>query len=69
MPKWPDSSTFLAGMALVVLGMLALLMVFFTVPSPNEKYLIFILGALSGALTVGGGKKVADSFNVEKPKE
>ena len=37
--------------ALAVMGTLAILLVFFPVPGPNEKYLIFILGALAGVVT------------------
>lgn len=57
----PPSQSVLAGIAMLILGGLSFLMVFFAVPAANHDFLVFILGALSGALTVGGAAKIASS--------
>lgn len=49
-----SAQTILAFVALIFLGAIALLMIFFTVPSSNEKLIIFCLGALAGAITTTG---------------
>jgi hypothetical protein len=43
-------------MALSILGVLAGLLVFFTVPRENQQIVTFIAGAISGAITVAGGR-------------
>jgi hypothetical protein len=58
----------LSGMALVVIGVLAFLLVFFEVPQPNKDLIIYALGALSGALTVGG-VKLADKVVTSRSQE
>jgi len=58
----PSAQAFLAGAALFIMGALALIMAFHPVPQINHDYLIFILGGLAGALTVGGGAKLADKI-------
>jgi hypothetical protein len=58
----PTMQELLAGLALVILGALAGAMMVMPIPSVNATSLTFILGALSGALTVTGGAKVADKI-------
>jgi hypothetical protein len=63
-----NAHNILSGAALVIIGLLALLLVFFEVPQPNKDLIIYALGALSGALTVGGVKladKVVNSRSHE----
>lgn len=52
--------TILAGMALLIMGVLSGALIFHAVPQPNQQLVTFALGAISGALTVGGAQKVAD---------
>jgi hypothetical protein len=49
-------------MALLILGGLAFCFAFFGVPKENHDFIIYVLGALSGALTVGSGRKLADKI-------
>ena len=56
----PSAQTALAGIALVILGVLGGCMVFTTIPAQNSTLLGMIVGALAGALTVGGGQKIAE---------
>lgn len=59
----PNAEQVLATIALFVLAILSFLLVFFTVPASNKELITFVLGAISGALTFGGGgKKIADKF-------
>jgi outer membrane lipoprotein SlyB len=58
----PQAQTVLAAAAMAILGVLAGLMMFFSVPAPNATSLTFILGAIAGALSVGGGSKIADKL-------
>ncbi len=58
----PSGQTVLAAVALVLLGALALVMVFWPVPNSNHDYMLILLGALAGALTVQGGSKIADKL-------
>lgn len=52
----PSADRVLSAMALFGILLLSVLLTFNT-PSPTSKELLFILiGALAGALTVGGGK-------------
>ncbi len=54
--------TWLAGVAMVIIGLLAGCLVFHAVPQGNQQLVPFALGALSGALTVGGGTRAADKI-------
>ncbi len=65
----PQAQALLAGIALVMLGLLAGCMVFVAVPQGNQQLVTFALGALAGALTVSGAAKVGASANVEPPQE
>ena len=56
----PSAQSALAGIALVILGVLGGCMVFTTIPAQNSTLLGMIVGALAGALTVSGGQKIAD---------
>jgi hypothetical protein len=56
----PQAQTVLALLALLMTGVLAGLLVFHAVPAENKELVTFALGALSGALTVGGASKLAD---------
>lgn len=58
MKNLPSAQVILAGLALIFMGALALLLVFKPVPQPNHDYLIFILGALAGAITMSGAAKI-----------
>ncbi len=55
-----NAQTLLAGLAMIFVGAMGLLMIWHSVPPANHDFLVFILGALSGALTVGGANKIAD---------
>lgn len=55
----PPAQTILASIAMIILGTLAVMMVWHAVPAANHDFLVFILGALSGALTVGGASRIA----------
>ena len=55
----------LAFVALVLIGVLVIVLVFHAVPQENQQLVTFVLGALSGALTVGGAKKVADKVSTQ----
>ena len=52
----------LAGIALIILGFLSVVMTFEVVPAANHDYMLIMLGALAGALTVSGGQKIADKI-------
>lgn len=58
----PSADTVSAWIALLVLAVLAFLLVFNPVPLSNKELITFVLGAISGALTMGGGRKVADKI-------
>lgn len=50
-------------LALSILGVLAVLLVFFSVPRENQQIVTFIAGAISGAITVAGGRVAASRLN------
>ena len=54
-----NSQTILAAIALVGLIGLSFMFAFRAVPAANHDFMTYALGALSGALTVGGASKVA----------
>ncbi len=62
MSNLPSSQTALAVIALLIMGALALVMAFAVVPKENHDYMLILLGALAGALTVQGGGKIADKL-------
>lgn len=45
-------------MALLFLGVIGLILTHCPIPQVNHDYIIYILGALSGAITVGGPRAV-----------
>ena len=59
----PTIQEALAGVALVILGGLGLMLMFVSIPQVNSTSFTFILGALSGAITAGGGQKLAAALN------
>ena len=61
MPR-PTFQELLAGAALLILGGLGFFLLFEQVPQVNSTSFTFILGALSGAITAGGGQKVAQAL-------
>lgn len=61
----PSAEALLAFFAMTLLGVLAGLLIFHAVPPTNHDMIVFILGTISGAITIGGIKKVAD--NITKP--
>lgn len=58
----PQTQAILAGVALVILGVLTACLIFVPVPQGNQQLVTFALGALSGALTVSGAARVADKI-------
>lgn len=69
MPKLPtpSSQAFLAGCALFFIGSMGLLMCFHEVPRSNHDFLVFILGALSGATTAAGVIKGNEALSAPRP--
>lgn len=59
----PQAQTVLAGIAMMILGVMGIIMEFFRVPEGNNDHITYVLGALSGALTVGGVSKVAQAVH------
>jgi hypothetical protein len=58
----PQAQALLAGLALVMLGLLAGCLVFVAVPQANQQLVTFALGALAGATTIGGAGHLAGSL-------
>ena len=58
----PTAQECLAGIAVIIMGVLAGFMAFSVVPPQNHDYILIILGALGGAMGVTGGAKVADKI-------
>lgn len=58
----PSASTILACLALLIMGIVTVALIFFAVPPGNSQLVTFSLGAIAGALTVGGANKVADKI-------
>jgi hypothetical protein len=58
----PNAQTMLAAVALLIMGLLSGALIFHAVPQGNMQLVTFALGAISGALTVGGGAKLADKI-------
>ena len=52
----------LSAVALVFLGVLGGMMLFFPIPKDNAQSVTFVLGALAGAVTMAGGTKVAKAL-------
>ena len=48
----------LSGIALLLLGGMGLTMLFCPIPNVNQQSVTFVLGALAGAVSMAGGKKV-----------
>ncbi len=69
----PQAQTVLTLLAMLIIGVLAGLLVFHAVPAENKELVTFALGALSGALTVGGGPKLAErigaAVNIQDPPQ
>lgn len=57
----------LAGLALLLMGALSGALVFKAVPPDNMQLVTFALGAISGALTVGGVNKAAAALHAPQP--
>ncbi len=58
----PRAQAVLAGAALIMLGLLTGCLVFVAVPEGNRQLVTFALGALAGAITVGGAGHLAGSL-------
>lgn len=58
-----SANSVLAGVAMVILGALGLSMLVEPIPAVNSTILGMIVGALAGALTVGGISKGADKLH------
>ena len=69
----PQAQTALTLLAMLIIGVLAGLLVFHAAPAENKELVTFALGALSGALTVGGGPKLAErigaAVNIQDPPQ
>lgn len=66
----PAAQTVLAAIAMALIGSLAAALVFHAVPAGNKELVTFALGALSGALTVGGvarPREPKSPFSTEDP--
>ena len=61
MPKF-TAEQFIALIALLIVGALAFHMVYVPIPAQNHDYLVFLLGALTSALSIGGGMKAIDTL-------
>lgn len=61
-----SAETVLAGLALVGLIGLSAAFVFHPVPHENHDFLIFSLGALAGAITVGGSRAAGAALTPPK---
>lgn len=55
-----SAQSVLAGMALVIIGVLTGILCFHAVPQQNQQLVTFALGAIAGALTGGAAVKLAD---------
>jgi hypothetical protein len=58
----PTPGDLMAFYALSIMGSLLMMLVFREVPTANKELFTFGLGAISGALTVAGGRKIADKI-------
>ena len=56
--NWPNAQTILAGVALLILGVIALLLIYLPIPPQNDRLLTFILGTIAGAITFAEGQKL-----------
>jgi hypothetical protein len=65
----PASQTLLAALAMLLIGALASALIFHAVPRGNEQLVTFALGALSGALTVGGAGRSREPSSPSDPKD
>jgi hypothetical protein len=63
------ATEFIALVALVIVGALAHSMLYVAVPSQNHDFMVFVLGALSGALTVGAGIKSSENHTKPAPTD
>jgi hypothetical protein len=68
-PLIPAAQSVLAGLALVILGVLGVCLIFHAIPADNKEALTFLLGAISGALTVAGGQKVVAALTQTPPAQ
>jgi hypothetical protein len=57
-----QAQAILAGVALIMLGLLTGCLVFVAVPEGNRQLVTFALGALAGATTLGGAGHLAGSL-------
>ncbi len=69
----PQSQSLLAGLALVLVGVLTGCLIFHAVPQGNQQLVTFALGGLIGALTAGGASKLAEKIgaavNLQDPPQ
>lgn len=61
------AQTLLSAAALAALGVLGGCLVFHAVPQGNQQLVTFVLGALSGAVTLGGGQAVTNKLGGAAP--
>jgi hypothetical protein len=57
-----NAQEILAGGALLIMGAISGALIIHAVPQGNMQLITFALGAISGALTVGGSSKLADKL-------
>ena len=64
-----NAQDILAAIALVLMGAMGLTLCWQVVPPPNQQLVTFALGAISGAMTVGGAGKLANALKPPAPPE
>lgn len=69
----PQAQSVLAGVALLLVGILTGCLIFHAVPQGNQQLVTFALGGLIGALTAGGASKLAEKIgtanNIQAPPQ
>lgn len=61
-----SSQAVLSALALIILGVLAMALVYVAVPPANRDLLYVIVGGLTTAITVTGASKLADKITNSK---
>lgn len=57
-----DAHTFLSGLAMIFLGVLAGCLLFFPIPDHNHDAVTYVLGVFSGVVTSGGANAIRQSI-------
>jgi hypothetical protein len=64
----PNLQAGLAGLALLLLGILGAALIWHAVPNENRELLATIVGAIAGALTMGGAMKLMHKPDQDSPQ-